>query len=125
MFSKILIQELIPGGPRHLFSFCPLFKDGQVLAGITGRRARQHPMDFGHASTYAESIKVPELEIMGTKFLKAIKYYGLAEVEFMQDPRDGIFKLIEVNPRIWGWHTLAVGSGVDLPYLLFDCCHRR
>lgn len=118
--SEILIQEFIPGGPRHLFSFCPLFKEGRVLAKITARRARQHPMDFGHASTYAESIEIPELEIISTKFLKAINYYGLAEVEFMQDPRDGSFKLLEINPRIWGWHTLAIGSGIDLPYLLFQ-----
>lgn len=117
--SEVLIQEFIPGGPRHLFSFCPLFKDGQVLVKIIGRRARQHPMDFGHASTFAESVEIPELEIMGTKFLNAINYYGLAEVEFMQDPREGRFKFIEVNPRIWGWHTLAIGAGIDLPYLFF------
>jgi len=49
-----------------------------------------------------------------------INYYGFAEVEFMQDPRDGNYKLIEVNPRVWGWHTIAIASGVDLPYLLYQ-----
>ena len=38
----------------------------------------------------------------------------------MQDPRDGKYKFIEVNPRIWGWHTLAIAAGVDLPYLLYQ-----
>ncbi|MGA1869148.1 MAG: ATP-grasp domain-containing protein [bacterium] len=118
--SEILVQEFIPGGPKHLFSFCPLFKEGWVLARISGRRTRQHPMDFGHATTFAELVELPELEAIGSKFLKEINYYGLAEVEFMQDPRDGIFKFIEVNPRVWGWHTLAIGAGVDLPYLLYQ-----
>lgn len=37
----------------------------------------------------------------------------------MIDPRDMKYKLIEVNPRIWGWHSLAIGAGVDLPYILY------
>ena len=37
----------------------------------------------------------------------------------MYDPKDDQYKLIELNPRIWGWHTLAIGAGVDLPYLLY------
>lgn len=118
--SDILIQDYIPGGTLNLFSFCPLFKDGRVLASITGRRPRQHPMDFGQASTFAETIKIPELEVIGIKFLTAINYYGLTEIEFMRDPRDGKFKLLEVNPRLWGWHTLAIAAGVDLPYILYQ-----
>ncbi len=118
--SEVLIQEMIPGGPNHLYSFCPLFKNGQVLTSITARRARQHPMDFGHASTFAELVDIPEIRKIGEQFLRLINYYGFAEVEFMQDPRDGKYKLIEVNPRVWGWHTLAIASGIDLPYLLYQ-----
>lgn len=118
--SEVLIQEFIPGGPRHLYSFCPLFKQGKVVAKIMARRTRQHPMDFGHATTFAEVVDIPEIEELGRKFLSHINFYGLAEVEFMQDPRDGKYKFIEVNARVWGWHTLAKGAGVDLPYMLFQ-----
>jgi D-aspartate ligase len=117
--SEIMIQEFIPGRPNYLFSFCPLFKNGKVLARIVAKRARQHPMDFGNASTYAEIVDIPELEEMGTKFLEGIDYYGLSEVEFKQDPRDGQYKLLEINARIWGWHTLAIRAGIDLPYWLY------
>ncbi len=118
--SEILVQELIPGGPHNLYSFCPFYKDGQVVASIMARRARQHPMDFGHASTYAEIVDIPEMRAWAEKFLGLIGYYGIGEVEFMQDPRDGQFKLIEVNPRVWGWHTLAIAAGVDLVYYLYQ-----
>jgi predicted ATP-grasp superfamily ATP-dependent carboligase len=37
----------------------------------------------------------------------------------MRDPKDGKYKLIEINPRPWGWHTLAIAAGVDLPYMLY------
>ncbi len=59
------------------------------------------------------------MQEISEKFLHLINYYGIAEVEFMIDPRDMKYKLIEVNPRIWGWHSLAIGAGVDLPYILY------
>ncbi len=117
--EEVLIQEFIPGGPKQLYSFCPFFKNGQVQFSISARRLRQHPMDFGHATTFAEKVEIPALQHISEKFLSLINYYGLAEVEFMLDPRDHQFKLIEINPRIWGWHTLAIGVGIDLPYLQY------
>ena len=117
--SEILIQEEIPDVSKNLYSFCPLFKDRKVLARITAKRSRQHPMDFGQASTFAETVNIPELEELGTHLLSAMDFYGLCEVEFIQDPRDGKFKFLEVNPRVWGWHTLAIRAGVNLPYLLY------
>lgn len=117
--SEVLVQDFIPGGPNNLYSFCPFFKNGKSVTSITARRLRQHPMDFGKASTFTELVDIPELQDTSEKFLNLIGYYGIAEVEFMKDPRDGKYKLLEVNPRIWGWHTLAVAAGVDLPYLLY------
>ena len=117
--SEILIQEFIAGGPKHLYSFCPFFKDGEIITSIMARRSRQHPMDFGHASTYAELVDIAEMREHAEKFLNLIGYYGIGEVEFMYDPKDGSYKLIELNPRIWGWHSLAIAAGVDLPYLLY------
>ena len=118
--SEVLVQEFIPGGANQLYSFCPFFKNAKTVCAITARRARQHPMDFGQASTFAEIVDVPELASISEKFLSLIGYYGIAEVEFMKDPRNGKYKLLEINPRVWGWHTLAIGAGVDLPYLLYQ-----
>ncbi len=44
---------------------------------------------------------------------------GVAMVEFRVDPRDGIPKLMEVNPRFWGSLQLSILSGVDFPHLLY------
>ncbi len=117
--EEVLVQEFIPGGPKNLYSFCPFFKKGKVVIGITARRSRQHPMDFGHATTFAELVDIPEIRKIAEKLLRLIDYYGIAEVEFMKDPLNGEYKLIEVNPRVWGWHTLAIAAGADLPYLLY------
>jgi len=117
--SEIMIQEVITGGPENLFSFCSLFKEGIPLAKLVAKRSRQHPMDFGRASTFVETVDIPELEALGTRFLSAIDYYGLSEVEFMWDPRDNHWRLLEINARTWGWHTLGHTAGVDFPLLLF------
>jgi D-aspartate ligase len=117
---EIMIQELIPGGPNFLFSVGSLCKDGEFLGRVVARRPRQHPMDFGHATTYAVTLDMPELEETAKKILSCIGYYGISEVEFMLDPRDGIYKLLEINARPWGWHSLAIAAGVDLPYLLYQ-----
>jgi predicted ATP-grasp superfamily ATP-dependent carboligase len=117
--SEILVQEFLNGGPKNLYSFCPFYKKGEIKASITARRFRQHPMDFGHATTFAETVQIPELEYFAAKFLKEIDYYGICEVEFMYDHSENVYKLIEVNPRVWGWHSLAIAAGADLPYLLY------
>ncbi|HHS13731.1 MAG TPA: ATP-grasp domain-containing protein [bacterium] len=117
--SEIIVQELIPDVAANLFSFCPFFKNTKSVAGITAQRLRQHPMDFGQASTYVEIVNIPLLKKISEKFLRSIDYYGLAEVEFIRDPRDEQFKMLEINPRIWGWHSLAVGAGVNLPWMVY------
>ena len=118
--SEVLVQDFIPGGPSHLYSFCPFFKNGKILASIMGRRSRQHPMDFGHASTFAELVNIPQMKSSAKQFLNLIGYYGIGEVEFIHDPRDDQYKLLELNPRVWGWHTLAIAAGLDYPYLLYQ-----
>jgi predicted ATP-grasp superfamily ATP-dependent carboligase len=40
-------------------------------------------------------------------------------VEFKIDPRDGLPKLMEINPRFWGSLALAIHAGVNFPYLLY------
>jgi len=44
----------------------------------------------------------------------------LAEVEFRRDPRDGEFKLLDVNARTWGYHSLGAAAGVDFAGMLFE-----
>ncbi len=117
--QTLMVQELIPGRTEGLFSVGSLCSDGKLLAHVAVRRPRQHPMDFGHATTYAQTVYLPQLVETSKKILTAMGYSGLSEVEFMLDSRDGQFKLIEINPRPWGWHSIAIGAGVDLPYLSY------
>ena len=107
--DEIMVQELIPGGGEAQFSFAALCHDGAVLASLAARRWRQHPMDFGHSSTYVETVEQLEVEAAGTALLRAMRYSGLAEVEFKRDPRNGRYKVLDVNARTWAG-TLSGGG---------------
>jgi predicted ATP-grasp superfamily ATP-dependent carboligase len=117
--SEVMVQELVRGGANNLYSFCSLFSDGIVKAKIMAKRSRQHPMDFGNATTFAVTCQIPELEDMAVRILTEMNYYGLSEVEFMYDSKDKTFKLLEINARTWGWHTLGSKAGVNFSSLLF------
>ena len=117
--EELLIQELIPGDGRQQYSYCAFFKDRAPVASMTVRRRRQHPSDFGRASTFVETVEPGSLEEPSVRFLQAIGYYGLVELEYKLDPRDGEYKLLDVNARTWGYHSVGPAAGVDFPYLLF------
>jgi D-aspartate ligase len=118
--NEILVQERIPGGGENQFSFCGVFKDGVAYASLVAQRRRQYPVEFGNASTFVETTSQPVVEAAGRRFMQSIGFDGLAEVEFKFDPRDGKYKILDVNPRTWGWHTLGKAAGMDFPYLLWQ-----
>ncbi|HET7035858.1 MAG TPA: ATP-grasp domain-containing protein [Thermomicrobiaceae bacterium] len=113
----LMVQELIPGGGECQLSYAALCVDGRPLASITARRTRQWPVDFGRASTYVETVAAPEVDAAARRLIAAMGYAGLVELEFKRDPRSGVLKLIDINPRVWGWHSLGRRAGVDFPAL--------
>jgi predicted ATP-grasp superfamily ATP-dependent carboligase len=76
-------------------------------------------MDYGRFSTYVETVDEPQVVEAAVRLLAKIKFTGIVEVEFKKDLRDGQYKLLDVNPRVWGWHTLGQRAGVDFPHLLW------
>jgi len=117
-FPYPLIQELIPSqGPGYGASFL-IGANGEVKASFVHKRLREYPVTGG-ASTLRESVRHDDVRDMAHTLLKALNWFGVAMVEFKMDPRDGIPKLMEINPRFWGSLSLAVAAGVNFPYLLY------
>jgi D-aspartate ligase len=117
--GEIMVQELIPGDGAAQFAYCAFVKDGEPRASMTACRRRQHPTEFGRSSSFVVTVDLPELEELSAPFLREIRYHGLVEMEYKRDPRCGTYKLLDVNARTWGYHTLGHLAGVDFPYLLF------
>jgi D-aspartate ligase len=118
--EEVILQELVPGGGESQFSYCSFFKNGSSIGKMFVRRARLRPTDFARSSTCVETVELPQLEEPSDRFLAAIGYYGLVEIEYKLDRRDGRYKLLDVNPRTWGSHSIGRRAGVDFPFLLFS-----
>ncbi len=114
-----LVQEWIPGDDRTLWTVGSyITKGGEVLGLFSGRKLQQTPPEIGTARV-AEARWQPKLVDDALLLLRALGLWGVSQVEFKRDPRDGRFKLIEVNPRLWEWHGLAAACGVDLARIAY------
>lgn len=112
-----LIQEWIPDG-GGTYGLSALFDEAsKVRAAFVHKKLRMFPVQGG-PSTLREAVEHPQVMELGLSLLKALDWAGVAMVEFKVDPRDGVPKLMEVNPRFWGSLQLAIFSGVDFPHLI-------
>ena len=113
----VMLQERIEGAGLGVFA---LYNHGRAAALFSHRRLREHP-PWGGVSVLSESIPLcPRAADYATRLLDALGWHGVAMVEFKQDVRDGVPKLMEINGRFWGSLQLAIDAGVDFPALLVD-----
>lgn len=123
--ENVVVQQLIPGGGECQFSYAALWHEGRPVAEFTARRTRQYPVDFGYTSTFVEVMENPEALEAARLLLGSTGHHGLVEIEFKRDPRDGVLRLLDVNPRPWSWLGLAAAAGVDLGGLMWDVANGR
>jgi protein-tyrosine-phosphatase/predicted ATP-grasp superfamily ATP-dependent carboligase len=91
-----------------------LYNHGRKLWHFAHERIHELPLEGG-ASCYRRSIPAPsEALAAAERLLDALRWHGVAMVEFKRDSR-GHFWLLEINPRLWGSLALAIDSGVDFP----------
>jgi len=114
-----LIQERIPQ-EGDMFGVAFVYNtENEVRAQFACEFAREYPPSGG-PSTLHESIVREDILDYGRRLLEELQWEGVALVEFKYDPRDDTPKLMEVNPRFWSSHQLALFSGVDFPWLVFQ-----
>lgn len=108
-FSKPLIQEYIPG---KIHDALFLFNNGEMKAALTQIREVTYPLSGGvgvnNITTYE-----PELIEYGKEILEFINWHGPCQVEVKKDMRDGKYKLIEINPKLWGTLDLSIKAGIN------------
>jgi predicted ATP-grasp superfamily ATP-dependent carboligase len=110
-----IVQEYIKG---EGYGFFALYNYGKPKAIFMHKRLREYPITGG-PSTCAVSIYDTKLKDYGIKLLNALKWHGVAMVEFKKSIKDNEFKLMEINTKFWGSLDLAITAGVDFPYLLY------
>lgn len=107
-----IAQSYVPGDEE--FGFFACYDHGDPVATFQHRRVRSYSY-AGGASVFRRAHDDPDLAAAGRRLLDELDWHGPAMVEFKRDPRDGSYRLMEINPRFWGSLALPVAAGVDFP----------
>ena len=104
---------------------CAGVRLSEGLAGFTvARYARTWPPAVGSAA-FARTVEPPDgLRARIEDLLTEIGWEGIFELELL-DQGDGRFGAIDLNPRLFGWLSLAIGAGANLPAIWCDHVLRR
>jgi predicted ATP-grasp superfamily ATP-dependent carboligase/ribosomal protein S18 acetylase RimI-like enzyme len=109
------LQEFLPGDAAGV---CMLYQNGRCVASFAERYLRcKEPGKFG-TSTLREPFENQQLISLATSVMDRLNWHGVAHIDFVAD-KNGEFRLIEINPRLWGALALATFAGVDFPYLWY------
>lgn len=120
---SVILQEYIPGPPgNHYFIDGFVDRFGAVQAIFVRRRLRMYPLDFGNSTAMVsvEPHEAAEAVAAITKLLAHLNYRGIFSAEFKLDPRDGGFKIVEVNARAWWYVEYAARCGVDVCRMAYN-----
>jgi D-aspartate ligase len=117
---ELVVQELIPDSHEHVYSlFTYVGRKGEALASVVGRKVRQGPLRFGTSAVFETAFE-PEVLELGLRLLGSVAYRGFAHVEFARDPRDGSYKVLEVNTRPPVWAGIAMRRSFDIAGIAYD-----
>jgi predicted ATP-grasp superfamily ATP-dependent carboligase len=98
--GQYLVQEKIESD-RKIYGAFYLCKDGEVISYHGHRRIRTFP-EKGGVIVYSKADYDTEIRDTGAELLRKLNWSGFAMIEFMYDRNDENWKIIELNPRLWG-----------------------
>ena len=110
--GPMLVQEYIP--QTDIQYKCEVFIDsnGAVKSAVVFDKTRWYPIDGGSTCCSA-TVDRPDIVESSVKLLQAIGWKGYGDVDLIQDPRDGVAKIMEINPRITASVKVCFKAGVD------------
>ena len=118
-YGPMLIQEYIP--QTDIQYKCEMYVDreGTLKASCVFAKNRWYPIDGG-SSTLNTTVNRPDIEESCKQLLEIIGWKGYADIDLIQDPRDGIAKVMEINPRITGSVKICYAAGVNFSKLILQ-----
>jgi carbamoyl-phosphate synthase large subunit len=111
--GSVMLQEYLPGEEYSVDVY--VRRDGRVIAAVPRARMK---IDSGIAVA-SRTVDVPDVIEAAVRTAEIIGVRGVANVQFKR-AADGMFKLLEVNPRFPGTLPLTGAAGVDMPKLMAD-----
>lgn len=118
------LQEFIPMGGRQLKVQLFFAHDGDTIATSVIHKQRFYP-ENGGSSCCNVTIKDDALTSLCASVLRKIGWIGFADFDLIEDPRDNVIKIMELNPRVPACVKSAIESGADYATLIADASLNR
>jgi predicted ATP-grasp superfamily ATP-dependent carboligase len=115
-YSDPLLQEFVEG--KKYVACTVADRESTPLASFVAQVHHMSDPDGGGSicsrTTRQETVRD---ELLG--MVDAFDWVGPATPEYIVDSETGEAKLMEINPRMFGHTSIAIRSGVDVPYLFY------
>ncbi len=118
-YGLMLIQEYIP--QTDIQYKCEMYVDreGTLKAACVFAKNRWYPITGG-SSTLNTTVDCPDIIESCRTLLERIGWRGYADIDLIQDPRDNVAKVMEINPRITGSVKICYAAGVNFSKLILQ-----
>ncbi|MCC8088713.1 MAG: ATP-grasp domain-containing protein [Rikenellaceae bacterium] len=113
------LQKFIKQGGKQIKVQLFVAKNGELVCSSVIHKQRYYP-ENGGSSCCNETIKDDKLVGICYAVLEKIGWYGFADFDMIEDPDDGVIKIMEINPRIPACIKSAVKSGIDYGTVIAD-----
>lgn len=118
-YGPCLIQEYIPQDGLQYKAELYIDRNGAMKAACVFSKVRWYPINGG-SSTLNETVDRPDIVEDCRKLLAAIGWRGYADIDLIEDTRDGKAKIMEINPRITGSVKICFEAGVNFAKAIVD-----
>ena len=118
-FGSCHLQQFVePGGRQIKVQVFVDPRDGKSYSSVIHKQ-RFYP-EKGGSSSCNVTIVDDKTAQMCINILKDIGWEGFADFDLIEDPKDGILKVMEINPRIPACIKSAILSGMDYGTMIAD-----
>lgn len=111
-FGGMVVQEYIPQTGTQYKCEVFLDSDGTPKSAVVFDKTRWYPVDGG-STCCSSSVHRPDIAADSIRLLQHIGWRGYGDVDLIEDPRDGVAKVMEINPRITASVKVCFAAGVD------------
>ena len=119
-----ILQEKIGSHRSKIVTGCFLFKNGNLIDYFGHKRIRTFPMTGG-VTLYSKLHNNELIKDLGSNLLKKLNWTGFAMIEFMWCDKNKEYKIIELNPRLWGSMILSEACNSNMITNYIQLCNNE
>jgi len=117
-YGSSFVQDFVPQEGMQYKVDAVMDQQHNLYAGVVYAKLRYYPPKGG-SSVLNKTEHHPDILDAAVKIMQKLEWIGICDFDFITDPRDGIVKLMEINPRFPESYRATVAAGVDMTKIIY------